>query len=274
MHCLAPSSTHGAPEWSCLLQPLRQRTPQPNGTPAHRSSGRRASAASVPAGCWVEVGVRDGQLVDIRPDTGHPLGMICRRGEHAPEIVHSEHRLRYPLRRTGPKGTHEFERISWDEAYDLIVENLQRDQGGVRPRGGRDLHRPRRLRAVALRHVPAQGRGGLVGLQRALPLRLAQHHGRRRALLRLLRHDRAARHDGPHAGQHVHRHRERRAAGGVGRQPGHRFAAAGHAPAGGRGQARRARSSSSIRAAPRPRRAPAPSGSRSGPAPTAPWRSA
>jgi cysteine desulfurase NifS len=77
-----------------------------------------------PAGCWVEVGLSEGRLVDIRPDTGHPLGMICRRGQHAPEIVHSEHRLKHPMRRMGPKGTYEFERISWDEAYDTIVDRL------------------------------------------------------------------------------------------------------------------------------------------------------
>ncbi len=79
-----------------------------------------------PAGCWVEVGLQDGRMVDIRADQGHPLGMICRRGRHAPEIVYSEHRLRHPLRRVGPKGTHQFERISWDEAYELIVAELQR----------------------------------------------------------------------------------------------------------------------------------------------------
>ncbi|MCH8838899.1 MAG: molybdopterin-dependent oxidoreductase, partial [Candidatus Marinimicrobia bacterium] len=79
-----------------------------------------------PAGCWVEVGLEDGRLKAIRAAEGHPLGMICRRGEKAPEIIYSEHRLRYPLRRVGPKGTHEFERISWDQAYDLIVENLNR----------------------------------------------------------------------------------------------------------------------------------------------------
>jgi anaerobic selenocysteine-containing dehydrogenase len=77
-----------------------------------------------PAGCWVEVGMRNRKIEDIRADTGHPLGMICRRGSHAPEIIYSEHRLRHPLRRVGPKGTLEFERITWDEAYDLIVERL------------------------------------------------------------------------------------------------------------------------------------------------------
>jgi len=68
----------------------------------------------------------EGRIVDIRPDTTHPLGMICRRGLHAPEIIYSEHRLKTPLRRKGPKGTHEFEPCTWDEAYDVIVENLQR----------------------------------------------------------------------------------------------------------------------------------------------------
>ena len=77
-----------------------------------------------PAGCWVEVSLRDGKLVDIRADRSHPLGMICRRGDHAAEIIYSEHRLRYPMRRTGPKGTHQFERITWDEAHNTIVSNL------------------------------------------------------------------------------------------------------------------------------------------------------
>ncbi len=85
-----------------------------------------------PAGCWVELGLDDGKLVDIKPDSSHPLGMICRRGQHAPEILYSEHRLKYPMKRVGPKGSQEFERISWDEAYDLIVANLNeiKEQSG------------------------------------------------------------------------------------------------------------------------------------------------
>jgi len=79
-----------------------------------------------PAGCWVDLGLRDGKLETIGADENHALGMICRRGRHAPEIIYSEHRLRHPLRRKGPKGSQEFERITWDEAYDTIVENLQR----------------------------------------------------------------------------------------------------------------------------------------------------
>ncbi len=79
-----------------------------------------------PAGCWIEARIENGKLQDIRQDSGHPLGMICRRGQHAPEIIYSEHRLKYPMKRVGPKGTYEFERISWDEAYELIVGNLNK----------------------------------------------------------------------------------------------------------------------------------------------------
>ena len=93
---------------------------------ATAANWRKAICGICPAGCWVEVALEDGRLGGIRADDSHPLGMICRRGQHAPEIVYSEHRLRYPLKRRGPKGTYAFERISWDEAYGLIVENLQR----------------------------------------------------------------------------------------------------------------------------------------------------
>jgi cysteine desulfurase NifS len=87
---------------------------------------RKALCGICPAGCWVEVGLKDGKLADIRADASHTLGMICRRGQHAPEIVYSEHRLKHPLKRVGPKGSYDFERINWDEAYKIIVDNLNR----------------------------------------------------------------------------------------------------------------------------------------------------
>ena len=65
---------------------------------------RKGVCGICPAGCWVEVELQDGRLVGIEADPDHPLGMLCHRGKHAPEIVYSEHRLRHPLRRTGPKG--------------------------------------------------------------------------------------------------------------------------------------------------------------------------
>jgi cysteine desulfurase NifS len=87
---------------------------------------RKGICGICPAGCWVDVGLKNGRLIEIKADDSHPLGMMCRRGEHSPEIIYSKHRLRHPMRRMGPKGTYEFERISWDEAYTTIVKNLFR----------------------------------------------------------------------------------------------------------------------------------------------------
>ena len=87
---------------------------------------KRAICGICPAGCWVTVTYDEkGMLAKVRPDENSHLGMICKLGEHSAEIVYSKDRLRYPMRRKGPKGTYEFERISWDDAYNIIVENLK-----------------------------------------------------------------------------------------------------------------------------------------------------
>lgn len=78
-----------------------------------------------PAGCFVTAKLEDGKLKQVQPRRDHPLGMICTNGLHSPEIVHDPKRLRTPLKRVGPKGSHEFEPIGWDEAYDIIVAKLQ-----------------------------------------------------------------------------------------------------------------------------------------------------
>jgi cysteine desulfurase NifS len=98
--------------------------PQQTSARSEEVALKRGICGICPAGCWVKVGIENGRLVSIDADTGHPLGMICRRGKHAPEIIYSQHRLTHPQRRVGPKGKHEFEQISWDEAYDTIVERL------------------------------------------------------------------------------------------------------------------------------------------------------
>ncbi|MFC2012923.1 aminotransferase class V-fold PLP-dependent enzyme [Chloroflexota bacterium] len=85
---------------------------------------RKGLCGICPAGCWVEIALNNGRLTGIRQDTSHTLGMLCRRGQHAPEIVYSGHRLKYPMRRVGAKGNYDFERITWDEAYNLIVGKL------------------------------------------------------------------------------------------------------------------------------------------------------
>ena len=79
------------------------------------------------AGCWIIATFdEEGNIVSVRADEGSPMGIICKIGEHSPEIIYSENRIKTPLKRKGQKGTFDFEPISWDEAYTIIVANLNR----------------------------------------------------------------------------------------------------------------------------------------------------
>jgi len=87
---------------------------------------RRAICGICAAGCWVIVTYdHDGRIVRVRADETSELGAICKVGECSPDIVYSGNRLLYPMKRKGPKGTYEFERITWDEAYETIVARLR-----------------------------------------------------------------------------------------------------------------------------------------------------
>lgn len=78
------------------------------------------------AGCGVDVHLIEGKIDRLTPIKGHPQGIICPRGVHAKEIVYSPDRILYPQRRADRQGQNGFERITWDAAYDTIVDSLQR----------------------------------------------------------------------------------------------------------------------------------------------------
>lgn len=77
------------------------------------------------AGCSVRVYLEDGLIRRVAPLAGHEYGGCCPRGSHAAEVVYSPDRLLHPLLRVGSKGKGRFRRISWGEAFDLIVERLR-----------------------------------------------------------------------------------------------------------------------------------------------------
>ncbi|TLD39986.1 MAG: Cysteine desulfurase [Candidatus Jettenia ecosi] len=95
---------------------------------------RRALCGICPAGCWIVVTYNEeGRIDKVRPDESSGLGIICKLGEYSADIVYAKDRLLYPMRRKGPKGTYEFEKISWDQAYDTIVEKLNRIKADFGP---------------------------------------------------------------------------------------------------------------------------------------------
>ncbi len=72
---------------------------------------------------------REGDLVTkVEPWPGFPAGPLCSKGYATLQRLYHPERLKYPLKRTNPKGASDpgFVRVDWDEAYATIVDNLQR----------------------------------------------------------------------------------------------------------------------------------------------------
>ncbi len=80
-----------------------------------------------PDACSLTVDVAEGRIVKVRGSDALPYtaGVICNKvARYTGDFVHGAQRLLYPLRRTGPKGSGQFERVSWEAAFDEIYERV------------------------------------------------------------------------------------------------------------------------------------------------------
>jgi anaerobic selenocysteine-containing dehydrogenase len=76
-----------------------------------------------PVGCGLKLHVKDGKLVKVEGDEEHPVtkGRVCIRCLTLPEYVNHPDRILYPMKRAkADRGKDAWERITWDEAYDII----------------------------------------------------------------------------------------------------------------------------------------------------------
>ncbi|MBA7647809.1 Acetylene hydratase [subsurface metagenome] len=73
-------------------------------------------------GCGINAHVEDGKLVRVEGMAEHPLsqGVLCPRGAALADYVYSPDRLRYPMKKVNGS----WERLSWDEALDIIAGKL------------------------------------------------------------------------------------------------------------------------------------------------------
>jgi anaerobic selenocysteine-containing dehydrogenase len=80
-----------------------------------------------PDTCVMTVDVEDGRAVAIGGDADHRFtqGFLCAKVNRYLERVYSRDRVLHPMRRVGPKGEGRFERISWDEAFDVVASRLR-----------------------------------------------------------------------------------------------------------------------------------------------------
>lgn len=92
-----------------------------------------------PDTCSMVVTVRDGIAVKVQGNAEHPAtaGALCTKVSRYTERSYHPERLLHPLRRTGPKGSGQFEQVTWDEALSDIAARLQaiaaRDPQAIQP---------------------------------------------------------------------------------------------------------------------------------------------
>jgi anaerobic selenocysteine-containing dehydrogenase len=80
-----------------------------------------------PSACSLDVEVIEGQRIGrVRgaETNTYTAGVICAKVARYAERIHHPDRLLYPLKRTGAKGSGNFERVDWDEAMDIVARKF------------------------------------------------------------------------------------------------------------------------------------------------------
>lgn len=78
--------------------------------------------------CGIKFRKKGNTVTHVEPWPGFPASPLCSKGYATLQRLYHPNRLKYPLKRTTPKGASDpnFVRVSWDEAYDMIVSHINR----------------------------------------------------------------------------------------------------------------------------------------------------
>ncbi|QRF68149.1 molybdopterin oxidoreductase family protein [Ponticoccus alexandrii] len=89
-------------------------------TPAVSDTVRKTTCYMCACRCGIDVHLKDGRVTYIEGNRDHPVnrGVLCAKGSAGLMQHLSPARLRAPLKRTGPRGSGQFEEISWEEALE------------------------------------------------------------------------------------------------------------------------------------------------------------
>ena len=101
-------------------------TPLVNMSPEISDEIKRTTCYMCACRCGINVHLRDGKIRYIEGNRDHPVnqGVLCAKGSAGIMQHYSPARLESPMRRTGPRGSGQFEPISWEEALELATDWL------------------------------------------------------------------------------------------------------------------------------------------------------
>jgi anaerobic dimethyl sulfoxide reductase subunit A len=89
---------------------------------------RTTSAFDCGGRCPLRFHIKDGKIIRVEgDDTADADNQLraCLRCRSIRGYIYNPERLKYPLKRAGPKGSGKFERISWDEALDTVAAKIK-----------------------------------------------------------------------------------------------------------------------------------------------------
>ena len=124
--------------------------------------------------CGVYAFVKDGVFTKVAgmKESTTNNGALCSKGQAAPQWVYSPERLKYVLKRTGAKGEGKFQKITWDEAIEIIADRLKTQKEKYGPESLAMLSPARRTysdymqRFLIAHGSPNYGHSGICAMQR------------------------------------------------------------------------------------------------------------
>ncbi len=102
------------------------REPQIDTSPKVSDEIRKTTCYMCACRCGINVHMKDKKVAYIEGNRDHPVnkGVLCAKGSAGIMQVNAPSRLRKPLKRVGPRGSGEFEEISWEEAISTASDWL------------------------------------------------------------------------------------------------------------------------------------------------------
>ena len=151
--------------------------------PAPKTAGATTSTTICPfcgVGCGQVVSVKDGKVVSVEGDRGHPIneGTLCSKGAAAAQVTNNPLRLKTPLYRA--PGSDRWEEKSWDWVLPRIAQRVKatRDASFQTEAGGVTVNRTEAIASLGGAALDNEECYLLAKLMRALGIVYLEHQAR------------------------------------------------------------------------------------------------